>query len=126
MSRIAMGKVATAAGVALLVSMWSGAVKADEEFHTVAGIPTETLSHNEMAAVEGKDAIGFLFTPKAGGEVFKTVKSRKNGPLILIDTQSGTAVGILDPKAGNLSLPPSSSKNPLLLIDLGRGVDLGA
>jgi hypothetical protein len=123
MNRSSICKTVMAVGIALAVSMWNGAAEADQEFHTLVGVSATALSQNEMAAVEGKDALGFVFPEKAGGDLFKVVKSKKDGPLLLFDTQS-VAVGLLDPKAGILSVPSSSSKNPLMLLDLGLGSNL--
>jgi hypothetical protein len=60
-------------------------VEADEGFATLAGVPVETLSQSEMAAVEGKLAVALL---TADRQLLDLPLSDPNNDLALVDLES--------------------------------------
>ncbi|MGH7962308.1 MAG: hypothetical protein ACRERD_10880 [Candidatus Binatia bacterium] len=62
---------ATVASLTLATSMWVGVAGAEEQFQTLAGIQAGTMSHSELADVEGKllgglNLLGLLGTGNTG------------------------------------------------------------
>ncbi|MGH7960726.1 MAG: hypothetical protein ACRERD_02730 [Candidatus Binatia bacterium] len=84
-------------GLVLAALIWEGLAKAEEQFHTLAGVPTEAMSSGELAAVEGKvtNQKFFDFTPR-----FFDLDS-------LLDPQRGLLKGTFTP-AGEFRLPFSA------------------
>lgn len=78
------------AGVVLLTSVWTGTAKASDEFGTLSGIPAETISQNEMKAVEGKFFTALPLLGMSGG-LNPSVNVNTNG---IVKTPKGQQVTV--------------------------------
>lgn len=110
----------TAVGIASALALWTGLASAEDQFTTLAQVPTEALSQSEMATIEGKVFTVDLLGPQ--GPLSFTDSGKSTGPLATFDLnsllkppkgQQLSAFAFLTPKDLFLLIPGKNS-NPLL------------
>src|SRR5713101_477385 len=90
--RRALTLIEVIVGIALTVSLWTGRAVAEEGFRTLAGIPVAAMSHNEMAAVEGR-AQGTALAVLGPGGVLYSAPGQKIDPTLLVNLGGVGATG---------------------------------
>lgn len=106
-------------GLALVALVWTGTAGAEEQFQTLVGIPAATMSHSELAAVEGKRALDAVAILGSKG-LLSFVPGDTNNALVVFDPTGMNpripTLALLDSGAA-FTFPKGNKNSPLILFD---------